>query len=123
VTARIEQLCKQLTGTDFTERAARYGATAPLARIIAAMRAGAELNTVEADLDALDDAFARHGIDDVTSSPRAYRALPGPSGHPVLHAWVCPARQRCPRQELGNAAQGKMCALTGMPLTGIDVPL
>jgi hypothetical protein len=123
VIARIEQLCKHLAGNDFAELAAHYGAAAVLARIIAAVRAGAEPDTLEAALDALDDAFARHGVDDVTTALRAYRPLPGTSEHPVLRTWVCPARRPCPRQEFGGEAHGRMCALTGLPLTRIDVQL
>lgn len=121
VAGRIEQLCTQLALEDFEERAARYGAADPLARIITAVRTGADPAMLESDLDALDEAFARHGIDNVTSTPRAYRPLPGASGHPVMRAWACPATRRCTRLILDDRTEARVCALTGQPLTGIDV--
>lgn len=121
VTGRIEQLCTQLALEDFEERAALYGAADPLARIITAVRTGTDPALLEPDLDALDEAFARHGIDNVTSTSRAYRPLPGAGGHPVMRAWVCPATRRCPRLVLGSGTGSRVCALTGQPLTGIDV--
>lgn len=97
---RIARLCAHpALGNleDFEQRAARYGAAASLARILTAVRTGTNPNLLVPDLDALDDAFARHGIDNLTGTVRAYRPLPGTGQHPVIRAWVCPATQPCSR--------------------------
>jgi hypothetical protein len=80
MTGRIERLCAHLAlgnREDFEQRAARYGAADTLARIITAVRTGIDPALLEPDLDALDEAFARHGVDNLTGTVRAYRPLPG----------------------------------------------
>ena len=115
---RIARLCTQFSLDDLAASAARFGAADPLDRIIAGVRAGREPDDLESDLDEVDSAFARHGIDNITTGPRVYRALPGASGHPVMRVWVCPAARPCTRVEL---AAGAGCGLLGQPLTGRDV--
>jgi hypothetical protein len=115
---RIARLCSQFTLDDLAAAAARFGAADPLDRIIAGVRAGAEPAGLESDLDELDSAFARNGIDNITTGPRVYRELPGSSGHPVMRVWVCPAARPCSRVEVTTGAG---CALLDKPLTCRDV--
>jgi hypothetical protein len=124
MTGRIERLCAHpaLGNLDaFTERAARYGAADPLARLITAVRTGADPALLKPDLDALDEAFARHGVDNLTRTVRAYRPLPGTGEHPVMRAWVCPALRPCSRLIPLSGPTPPVCALTGQPLTLLDV--
>jgi hypothetical protein len=113
---RIARLCTQFT--DLAAAAARFGAAESLDRIVTGVRAGADPAALKSDLDNLDNAFARNGIDNVTTGPRIYRELPGSCGHPVMRVWVCPAARPCPRVEM---AAGAGCGLTGEPLTSRDV--
>jgi len=126
MTGRIERLCEVLAHDnlrDFERRAARYGAAAPLTRILTVVRTGADPAPLEPDLDALDEAFARHGVDNLTGTVRAYRALPGTGEHPVMRAWVCPAPRACARliPLSGFGSTPPVCALTGRPLTPLEV--
>lgn len=124
MTGRIERLCEVLALGKleaFEQRAARYGAAAPLARIITAVQTGADPALLVPDLDALDEAFARHGIDNLTGTARAYRPLPGAGEHPVIRAWVCPATRSCPRLIPMSGTIPPVCALTGQPLTLVEV--
>jgi hypothetical protein len=123
MTGRIERLCAHLGHgnlEDFEHRAARYGAAAPLARIITAVQTGIDPALLEPDLDALDEAFARHGIDNLTRTVRAYRPLPGTGEHPVIRAWVCPATRPCPRLIPLSGTTPPVCALTGRDLTLLE---
>lgn len=115
---RIARLCSQFELGDLTETAARFGAAGPLEKIIAGVRAGTPPVDLESDLDAVDSAFARNGIDNITTGPRVYRQLPGSTGHPVLRVWVCPAARPCARFEI---APGASCGLLHEPLTCRDV--
>jgi hypothetical protein len=124
MTGRIERLCAQLTfgdRLDFEQRAARYGAAATLAQIITEVRAGTDPALLEGYLDALDEAFARHGIDNLTGASRAYRPPPGLGEHPVIRAWVCPAIRRCPRLIPVSRVTPPACALTGRDLALLEV--
>jgi hypothetical protein len=124
MTARIARLCAHLDRDnfeDFEQRAARYGAAAALARIITAMQTGTDPILLTPDLDALDEAFARHGIDNLTGTLRAYRPLPGTGEHPVIRAWVCPANRPCPRLIPRSGTTPPVCALTRQALTLIEV--
>lgn len=124
MTGRIARLCaRPVMGNleDFKERAGRYGVAASLARIITAVQTGTDPTLLEPDLDALDEAFARHGIDNLTGTVRAYRPLPGAGEHPVIRAWVCPATRPCPRLIPGGGADAPVCALTGQPLILVEV--
>lgn len=115
---RIARLCSQFALDDLAAAAARFGAAEPLDRITAGVRAGTQPADLESDLDELDSAFARHGIDNITTGPRIYRALPGSSGHSVMRVWVCPAARACSRVEI---AAGASCGLLDKPLTCRDV--
>lgn len=124
---RIEHLCTHMSDEGFRRLAAEYGVAEALLRIIDAVRTGTPPAELAADLDAVDDAFARHGTSGVTSGTREYRelpaipGLPGPvAGHPELVARVCPAPRRCPRLVLGADAPAE-CAITGLPLFEIVV--
>jgi hypothetical protein len=119
---RIEQLCAHLSEKNFAQLAAEYGVTAPLLRIVEAVRAGEQPDHLEPDLDAVDDAFARHGTSGVTSGKRTFREIPGQlSGHPTVRVRVCPAPRRCARQVLGTHDEPRECAITGLPMIEIDV--
>lgn len=124
MTERIARLCAHpalRNFEDFAQRAARYGAGPSLTRIIAAMRTGTDPTLLTPDLDVLDDAFARHGIDNLTGTVRAYRPLPGAGQHPVIRAWICPATQPCSRMIPGGRADAPVCALSGQPLILVEV--
>lgn len=121
VNGRVERLCAHLAADDFARLAAAYGVAEPLARVLEAVRTGAEPAALERDLDAVGDAFATHGQAGVTSGTRAYSRPPGMPGHPVVRLWVCPAPRRCPRARMAGAAPAPVCAITGRPLDEIDV--
>lgn len=123
LTGRIGRLCAHPAlrdVEDFAQRAACYGAARSLARIITAVRTGADPAGLEPDLDALDEAFARHGIDSLTGTVRAYHPLPGMGAHPVTRGWVCPAARRCSRLVPGGGADAPVCALNGQPLILVE---
>jgi hypothetical protein len=99
-----------------------------LERVLGALRAGTGPERVRADLDALDEGFARHGIDGLTTRTRAYQPLPGTVGHPVLRGWVCPAAHRCSRfteHDTGapDGDAGPVCEALGTPLVRVEIPL
>ncbi|MFG2883595.1 hypothetical protein ACGFYV_15050 [Streptomyces sp. NPDC048297] len=96
---RLARLCAQAGEEGFREWAERYGAGEALARLGQAARSGLRTPAVTADLDALDDAFARHGIDGLTVGARAFEPLRGGRAHPVVTAWGCPAEESCSRLE------------------------
>ncbi|MEC3998000.1 hypothetical protein VSR01_32745 [Actinacidiphila sp. DG2A-62] len=116
---RLARLCAQAGDEGLRERAERYGVGDVLRRLRGAAGAGAvgSSASVLADLDALDDAFARHGIDGLTTGSRAYRPFAA-GGHPVVTAWGCPAAAACPRLEPqerapdGTRAAPPVCGLT-----------
>jgi hypothetical protein len=96
---RLARLCAQAEGDELRQRAVRYGVGAALDRLRKAVESGARGGSVAADLDALDDAFARHGIDGLTVGPRAFEPLRGSHAHPVVTVWGCPAAVACARLE------------------------
>jgi hypothetical protein len=61
----------------------------------------------EADLDLLDSAFARNGIDNLTRAHRAFEPWPGARAV-VVTAWVCPTGV-CTRT---TTNEGPSCRLT-----------
>jgi hypothetical protein len=66
-------------------------------------------------LDALDEAFARVGVESVTGGLR-HRPVPGVQAQMPECAWVCPGRI-CPRSEAATDAAGSpICAVMGLPL-------
>ncbi|MET9634583.1 hypothetical protein ABZX92_44740 [Lentzea sp. NPDC006480] len=111
---RVEALCEQ-SGEALAERAARYGVADVLARVTAGA-AGGEVS--EVDLDLLDDAFARNGIDNLTRRPRGFEPWKGARGVAVT-AFVCPT-DACTRSALDERPS---CALTGLRFREIRVDL
>ncbi|MER5579927.1 hypothetical protein, partial [Streptomyces massasporeus] len=77
---RLDRLCRLLGGSELARRAREYGVAEHLERVLGAVRDGTDLERIRADLDALDEAFARHGIDGLTTRTRAYQPLSGEPG-------------------------------------------
>ncbi|NUT50723.1 MAG: hypothetical protein HOV94_25955 [Saccharothrix sp.] len=111
---RVGALCTQ-AGEALAERAARYGVADVLARIVAAASLG---EVSEADLDLLDSAFARHGIDNLTRPNRNFAPWPGPRTL-VATVWKCPTGA-CPRESTDGQPS---CRLTGQPFREIRLDL
>lgn len=125
---RLDRLCRLLGGGELARRAREYGVAEQLERVLGALRAGTDPERVRADLDALDEGFARHGIDGLTTRTRAYQPLSGTVGHPVLRGWVCPAAHRCSRftgHDTGapDGDAGPVCEALGTPLVRVEIPL
>jgi hypothetical protein len=128
VADRLERLCRLLGGGELARRAREYAVAEQLERVLGALRAGSDPERVRADLDALDEGFARHGIDGLTTRTRAYQPLSGTVGHPVLRGWVCPAAHRCsrfvPRDTAAPASDaGPVCEALRTPLVRVEIPL
>ncbi|MGW5234795.1 hypothetical protein ACWEQU_21475 [Streptomyces nodosus] len=119
---RLALLCVQAGDEGLRERAERYGVGEEFARLCRAAGSGARDPSVTADLDALDEAFARHGIDGLTVGSRAFEPLRGGQAHPVVTVWACPAAVSCPRLEPQEERRGRRgvaaprCGLTEIPL-------
>ncbi|MFF7736519.1 MULTISPECIES: hypothetical protein [unclassified Streptomyces] len=124
---RIDRLCRLLGGGELARRAREYGVAEHLERVLGAVRDGTDPERIRADLEALDEGFARHGIDGLTTRTRAYQRLPGTVGHPVLRGWVCPAAHRCSRFTQHGATPdgdaGPVCEALGTPLLRVEIPL
>ncbi|MFJ3714844.1 hypothetical protein [Streptomyces sp. NPDC090057] len=121
IAERLARLCVQAGDGGLRERAERYGVGGALTRLGEAARSGSRAPEVAEDLDALDDAFARHGIDGLTVGPRALPPLRGGRAHPVVTVWGCPAGAACSRLEPQERRDGARtpppsCGLTGVPL-------
>jgi hypothetical protein len=96
---RLELLCEKLGSGEVQQIAAELGVTPPLERVLGAVRDDRSWveAAVSADLDELDAAFKRWGLDGgLTGRFRSFRDLPGTGGHPVVDVWMCPAG-RCSR--------------------------
>ncbi|RSM44606.1 hypothetical protein DMA12_15665 [Amycolatopsis balhimycina DSM 5908] len=111
---RVGILCEQ-AGEALADRAARYGVADVLARVVAAASRG---EVAEADLDLLDSAFARHGIDHLTRGHRSFEPWPG-ARKLVATGWECPTGA-CPRVATGEQPS---CRLTGRPFRETRVEL
>ncbi|MBM7093697.1 hypothetical protein ABZ606_10485 [Streptomyces sp. NPDC012461] len=124
VAERLARLCMQAGDDGLRLSAERFGVAGELARLVAAARAGTRGPSVTADLDALDDAFARHGIDGLTLGDRAFEPLRGGRSRPVVTVWACPAGIACsrlePQEQQGRRGRGREepphCGLAGEPL-------
>ncbi|MDG9702935.1 hypothetical protein [Streptomyces sp. DH37] len=124
VAERLARLCAQAGDDGLRERAERFGAGAELDRLCQAVRSGVHGPSVAADLDALDDAFARHGIDGLTLGDRGFEPLRGGRSHPVVTVWACPAGVACsrlePQEQQGGRGRGRAepprCGLAQAPL-------
>jgi hypothetical protein len=69
-----------------------------------------------ADLDQLDDAFARHGVDGLTTGDRGYQPWRSGSGHAVVAMWACPAARPCSRMVAPqDDTRRPDCGLAGVP--------
>ncbi|MGC0334029.1 hypothetical protein RKD23_007019 [Streptomyces sp. SAI-170] len=118
IAERLARLCPQTDGDALRERAVRYGVGDELDRLRAAVLSGERGPSVAADLDALDDAFARHGIDALSTGVRDYGSLRGATPHPGVTLWGCPSPVPCPRlvpQEGAHADAAPRCGLAGTP--------
>ncbi|MGW0291111.1 hypothetical protein [Streptomyces tuirus] len=125
---RLDRLCRLLGGGELARRARKYGVAEHLERVLGAVRDGTDPERVRADLEALDEGFARHGIDGLTTRTRAYPRLSGTVGHPVLRGWVCPATHRCSRftqHDTGTPGgdAGPVCEALGTPLVRVEIEL
>jgi hypothetical protein len=118
---RLGRLCVQ-AGEDLRARAVRYGVHDVLTRLTAAARDDS-IHTAQlaADLDRLDDAFARHGIDGLTSGQRTYERWAGGGGHPVVALWACPAARPCDRLVPGD--ERPRCELLDEPFVTRKIAL
>jgi hypothetical protein len=128
VTDRLGRLCRMLGGGELARRAEQYQVAEQLERVLGALRSGTDPERIRADLDALDEGFARNGIDGLTTGTRAYHPVPGTVGHQVLRGWVCPAARRCSRfTEEDTAAPdggaGPVCEALATPLVWLEIPL
>jgi hypothetical protein len=121
--ARIAKVCVELGRSDLRALAAEAGADAVLERILGYVGNGVpDAERAAADLDALEDALARLGVDGLTHDIRQYRPVPGTSIHPPVHRWMCPQRC-CLRTEGDTAAQtAPVCAITGVALERVRLP-
>lgn len=111
---RVEILCEQ-AGASLTERASRYGVADVLDRVVAAVGRG---EVPEVDLDLLDNAFARHGIDNLTRAHRGFQPWRGPRNI-VVTAWVCPT-DACTR---GATDERPHCRLSGQQFRETTIDL
>ncbi|MFI6288219.1 hypothetical protein ACIBCM_26320 [Streptomyces sp. NPDC051018] len=127
VAEKLARLCPQAEGDSLAEHAREYGAGEVLDRLTAAVRAGEGGPAVAADLHALDEAFARHGIDGLTTGARGYETPRGGREHPVVTVWACPAPRPCsrlvPRQDGERDGAGPPCALSGLRLVSRRIHL
>ena len=96
VADRLDRLCRLLGGGELARRAREYGVEEPLERLLGAVRAGTDPERVRADLDALDEGFARHGIDGLTTRTRSTVGLKSMSKFvPVTATAVPSASENC----------------------------
>lgn len=115
VAERVGRLCHQAAGEQLREHAERYGVAELLDRIADAVGQGRLDQRLAEDLDRLDDAFARHGIDGLTLGVRGFEPWLGGGGHPTVVAWSCPSPQPCPRAVPADDGDRPVCGLTGAP--------
>ncbi|MFE1442609.1 hypothetical protein [Streptomyces sp. NPDC058739] len=119
IAERLARLCPQSDGDALRDRAERYGVGEALERVRAAIRSGDRGASLTADLDALDEAFARHGIDGLTIGARVFQELRGGSAHPAVTLWGCPSPSGCSRlepQEGERSVTAPRCGLAGTAL-------
>jgi hypothetical protein len=115
VKQRLGRLCSQESGGQLAEYSSRFGAADTFARIRAAVEQTRVYPELSADLDLLEHAFARNGIDGLTTELRGYQDWLG--GHrPAVTAWVCPADRLCSRAALvKRGVSPPVCGLLGIP--------
>ncbi|WP_345629806.1 hypothetical protein [Rugosimonospora acidiphila] len=122
VAHRVGRLCGQATGGQLREYAERFGVLDILDRIVDAVDHGRVDQQLEKDLDVLDSAFARHGIDGLTTGSRSYETWRGGGGHPTITAWECP-RRSCPRRVPAVDGDRPVCALANLPFVETRITL
>ena len=118
---RLAVLCTQFGQGEVGEIASELGVAPTLARVLGAVRGDSgPWNEVAltADLDQLDAAFTRWGVDGgLTGQLLALRPLPNTGAHPrVVEVWMCPAR-RCSRVDPAVGGPAPVCAVTAGPCT------
>lgn len=123
VAQRVGRLCSQAFGGQLREYAERYGVVEALDRVADAVGQGRVDRQLEEDLDRLDEAFARNGIDGLTTGARAFEAWLGGGGHPTVTAWTCPGPRPCPRGLPAGDGDQPVCALTGLPFVETRITL
>ncbi|MBF9127666.1 hypothetical protein I0C86_01440 [Plantactinospora sp. S1510] len=123
VAHRVGRLCSQASGGQLREYAQRFGAVDVLDRITDAVAHGRVDRQLAEDLDRLDSAFARNGVDGLTTGNRGFETWRGGGGHPAIAVWACPGRQSCTQAvPLGNG-DPPVCALTGLPYVETRITL
>ncbi len=122
VAHRVGHLCHQADDGQLRTYAQRFGALDVLDRVVDAIGQGRVDARLEADLDALDDAFARHGVDGLTTGNRGYETWRG-SGHRTITAWQCPQQGACPRRVPVDDGDPPVCGLTGQAFTELRIDL
>jgi hypothetical protein len=115
VAERVARLCHQAAGDQLRRHAERYGVADVLDRIAEAVTQGRLDQRLAEDLDRLDDAFARHGVDGLTIGVRGFEPWLGGGGHPAIAAWGCPSPLSCPRAVPEGDGDRPVCGLTGAP--------
>lgn len=123
VAHRVGRLCSQATDGQLRSYAERYGVVQALDRIADAVGRGRVDRQLEDDLDHLDAAFARHGIDGLTTGTRGFEAWRGGGTHPTIAAWTCPVPRPCPRAVPISEGDPPTCALTGLPFIETRIAL
>ncbi|WP_200210197.1 hypothetical protein [Micromonospora coerulea] len=123
VAERIGRLCSQAAGGQLREHAERYGVAEVLDRIVDAVAQGRRDRPLAEDLDLLDAAFARHGIDGLTTGVRGFEPWLGGGGRPTVAAWACPGPGPCPRKVPVDDGDPPVCGLTGAPLVESRITL
>lgn len=123
VAHRVGRLCVQAVGGQLREHAERYGVVDVLDRIAAAVGQGRVDRHLAEDLDRIDAAFARNGIDGLTTGVRGFEPWLGGGGHPTVTAWACPSLRSCPRAVPVGDGEPPACALTGAPFVETRIAL
>ncbi len=115
VAERLGRLCVQAHG-ELRQFAERFDVAGVLRRVATAVRHGGSPDAdLLADLDRLDDAFARHGVDGLTTSARGYEPWRPPGGHAVVAMWACPAARHCSRMVPQDGGEQPYCGLVDAP--------
>lgn len=123
VAERVGRLCGQAVGEQLRTHAQRYGVDDVLDRIVAAVGEGRSDQRLAEDLDRLDAAFARHGVDGLTTGVRGFEPWLGGGGRATVAAWTCPAAEPCPRKAPAGDGPPPTCGLTGAPFVASRIAL
>jgi hypothetical protein len=116
VAERLGRLCVQADEAQLREYAERFGAAGVLLGVVTALRHGGSRDPdILADLDRLDDAFARNGVDGLTTGARGYEPWRIAGSHAVVAVWVCPAARSCSRMVSRDGVEQPHCGLIDAP--------